>query len=315
MKILIISHRSDPDGVTPVILSKLVFDEVDYILTESSEVNNKVLDLINNTDLDIYNNIYITDLGLNEELNSIIDNNLKLKDKIRVFDHHLGNMHGNKYSFVKVVFEDEKGKKQCGTSLYYDYLCENYDNLYLKKDAVKTFVNHVREYDIWEWKETNNIDAKRLSDLFDFFGKDYFLEYYLKFLKENDKFYFNEQELFILEMINRQVTNFIEEKKKNVIPIKINCIRAGLVFSSLYRSELGNALAIHYEQEFDFIIIVNIERGISYRGIKNVDLNEIASMFGGKGHFSSSGSPLPNDIHEIIIKELFKDKVIIDNNI
>ena len=39
MKILLFSHKADNDGVTPVILSKLVFDEVDYILEEPSTID------------------------------------------------------------------------------------------------------------------------------------------------------------------------------------------------------------------------------------------------------------------------------------
>ena len=56
MKRLIISHIADPDGVTPIILSKLVFEEIDYILSENKDVNDNV-----KNNLDKYDFIYVVD--------------------------------------------------------------------------------------------------------------------------------------------------------------------------------------------------------------------------------------------------------------
>ena len=47
MKSLIISHKADPDGVTVIILAKLVFQDFDYILADIEEVDTYV---INNLD-------------------------------------------------------------------------------------------------------------------------------------------------------------------------------------------------------------------------------------------------------------------------
>lgn len=315
MKVFIISHISDPDGVTPVILSKLIFDDVDSLLVEAANVNDKVLQLINNHELDKYDLIYITDLGLNEQVCNLIDSDNNLKTKIKVFDHHVGNAFANKYSFTSVIDIDENGKKQSGTSLYYEYLLKTYDNDYLKKEAVSYFVNLVREYDVWEWVSTNNEDAKRLNNLFDLYGRKYFEEHYLSFLKDTDTFFFDDKELFLLEIEQRTIQTYIEDKKSKVIPISILGHRACIVFASKYRSELGNALAEYFKDIYDFVVIINIERSISYRGVKNIDLNDIAKVFGGKGHINSCGSPLPNDIKENIINFIFGDKVTTDNNL
>ena len=39
-------------------------------------------------------------------------------------------------------------------------------------------------------------------------------------------------------------------------------------------------------------------------------INEIASKYNGGGHFNASGSPIPIDLKEKIIKEIFKEAII-----
>ena len=65
MKDLLISHISDIDGVSPVILLKLTKVEFDYILKEPHEMDEFVEELLKE-DLNSYQNIYITDLALSE---------------------------------------------------------------------------------------------------------------------------------------------------------------------------------------------------------------------------------------------------------
>jgi oligoribonuclease NrnB/cAMP/cGMP phosphodiesterase (DHH superfamily) len=187
-------------------------------------------------------------------------------------------------------------------------------NELLKKEGLAYFVNLVREYDTWEWVKTDNQDAKKLAHLFDLYGRDYFIDRYLKFFQEHDDFFFEEKEQFLLEIEQRNIDNYIEDKKQYVIPITLLNQKAGLVFATKYRSELGNALARHFESIYDFIVIINIEHGISYRGIKDVDLNKVANVFGGKGHINSSGSPLPDNIQETMAKLIFGDKISIEHS-
>lgn len=314
MKVFLISHRSDPDGITPLILSKLIFDTVDSLLVEACSVNDETLNLINNNAFDTYDAVYITDLGLNKTLLDIINGNDNLKSKIKIFDHHAGNMIGNDYDFAKIVDVDDNDVKQSGTSLYYDFLLSSYNFEVLNKRGLKEFVNMVREYDTWEWVKTNNQDAKKLAHLFDLYGREYFAEHYINFFKENDDFYFDDKELFLLDIEQRNIDNYISEKKEDVIPVTLLGHKSGLVFATKYRSELGNALAKSFSDVYDFIVIINIEHGISYRGVKDVDLNQVANAFGGKGHTNSSGSPLPHNIQETLAKMIFKDKIEVSDS-
>ncbi|MDD2470019.1 MAG: hypothetical protein PHI22_03735 [Bacilli bacterium] len=313
MKVFIISHISDPDGVVPVILSRLVFDEVKSTLVNADDVNDILLKLINNNEFDKYDVVYITDLSPNKKMCELINNDSILKSKIKIFDHHIGNMFANQYSFATIIDTDEEGIKQSGTSLYYEHLLKTYDNKHLNKEAVRSFVDLVRSFDTWEWTKTNNLDAKKITNLFDIYGHEYFEEHYLKFLKENDTFYFDDKELFLLETEQIRIDTYVKEKKDKIIPVSLLDYNAGIVFSSKYRSELGDRLAKHFKDKYDFIVLIDLERSISYKGIKNVDLNQISQVFGGKGHINSSGSPLPIDLQEQIIKIIFGDKITINN--
>ena len=71
MKILLFSHKADNDGVTPVILSKLVFDEVDYILEEPSTIDESFKKEYENNTFEHYDFIYVTDLCISHELAKI----------------------------------------------------------------------------------------------------------------------------------------------------------------------------------------------------------------------------------------------------
>ena len=110
MKVFLISHIADIDGITPVILSKLVFKDFDYKLLEVSEVESFMNDALDNNLFDEYDKVFMTDLCVNEAVASRIDL-LPLKDKFQVLDHHIGNMELNKYSFIKVV-EEANGFKE-----------------------------------------------------------------------------------------------------------------------------------------------------------------------------------------------------------
>jgi oligoribonuclease NrnB/cAMP/cGMP phosphodiesterase (DHH superfamily) len=308
----LLSHKPDIDGVTPVILSKLTFEEVDYLLVETFETNPTIIQFIENGFFEKYDYIYITDLSVDKNVCEMISNNSILREKIKIFDHHKSHLFVNDYEFGTAVDIDVNGNKQSGTSLFYKYLLSNYKSNYIISKGVAEFVELVRQYDTWEWfNKYNNENAKRLTDLFEIFGYSYFIEYYYNHLKECNNFCFTDKELYLLEIEQARIDRYVVEKSQTIIPVKLLNYNAGLVFSENYRSELGNRLANMHKEQYDFIILVNLSRGVSYRGIKNINLGEIAGIFGGKGHVNSSSSPLPQNLKNEIIEKIFKDKVSI----
>lgn len=305
MKVFLISHIADADGITPVVLTDLVFDEYDYHLLEPSEVDDYMLECFDNNLFDNYDYIFVTDLCFTDKIASMIDN-MDLKNKIHVLDHHYSRLDLNKYGFIDVK-DEVNGKKESGTSLYYKYLLDNYPNELLSKNSVSKLVDLVRSGDTWEWKKTNNIDARNISTLLANYGNDRYIEKYSKFLRENDEFYFDDIDNTIIEIDNRRRKEYIENCIDKVIIKDIKGYKVGIIFAELYRSELGNALAEYYKDEIDFIMIINMNRSISFRGIKDeFNLGEIAHLLDGYGHKLAAGAPLPDGIKENAIEYVIR---------
>ena len=305
MKVFLISHIADVDGVTPVVLTDLTFDNYDYHLLEPDDVDSYMIECINNNKFDEYDLVLVTDLCFTETVAEII-NNTDLRNKVQVLDHHQTRLDLNKYDFVHVEV-DRNGKKVSGTSLYLEYLLNNYPNDLLKKESVAELVDLVRSGDTWEWKETNRIEARDLSTVHAYYGNDKYIEKYSKFLRENDKFYFDEIDKILIDLDRKRMKDYIEDCKSKVIFKNIKGYRVGIIFAELYRSELGNDLAEFYKDEVDVIMIINMNRSISFRGIRDdINLGEFASCLNGFGHFKAAGAKLPDGIKENTIEYVLK---------
>ena len=295
MKRLIISHIADPDGVTPIILSKLVFEEIDYILSENKDVNDNV-----KNNLDKYDFIYVVDLNISEELADFIEANYK--EKIMILDHHLSCNNMNKYSFIEVNAEG----KESGTSLYYKYLLNNYNNNLLNRESTKMLVEHVRTMDIYDFSKTSKEEAEKLEMIFKIYGKDRFIDKFYNVII-NDLELYSKEDLNLVELEKERIKRYIEEKE--FIEISLDNKRVGVVFAERYISELGNYLINKYDY-LDYIVLINIDKKISYRGNGKVDLSVIAKKFGGGGHVNAAGNCLPFGLKEKVIKEIFPDAII-----
>lgn len=295
MKRLIISHIADPDGVTPIILSKLVFEEIDYILSENKDVNDNV-----KNNLDKYDFIYVVDLNISEELADFIEANYK--EKIMILDHHLSCNNMNKYSFIEVNAEG----KESGTSLYYKYLLNNYNNNLLNRESTKMLVEHVRTMDIYDFSKTSKEEAEKLEMIFKIYGKDRFIDKFYNVII-NDLELYSKEDLNLVELEKERIKRYIEEKE--FMEISLDNKRVGVVFAERYISELGNYLINKYDY-LDYIVLINIDKKISYRGNGKVDLSVIAKKFGGGGHVNAAGNCLPSGLKEKVIKEIFPDAII-----
>lgn len=303
---LLLSHIADLDGVTPVILLNLVKENFDYELFEVGKLSEFILDKIDSNYFDKYEEIYITDLGITKECAEKIVNS-KYNGRFKIFDHHESHYYLNDYEFATVK-EEENGFKECGTTLFYNYLINKYDNNILKKDGVIYFVELVRENDTWQFTDFKD-DSMNLNALFSFYGRDIYIETYTKFLNENNKFYFTETELIILKSLNNEKQNYLESMKDNVLFRNINGYNIGIVFAERYRSELGHYIAEMYKDKIDFVAIINLTRHVSLRGIKdNKPVNKFAEIYGGGGHPLASAMPYPNDLKEKIIDYIFGEK-------
>lgn len=299
---LLLSHIADVDGITPIILLNLLDIDFEYELFDVNEVSKFIMDRIDTDYFLKFDEIIITDLAITKEVASkIIDS--KYKDRFLLLDHHESNMYLNDYSFATVI-EEINGFKECATTVLFKYLNDKYPNKVLLKNSVITFVELVRECDTWQFTDLKS-EATDLNNLFAFFGKDYFIDNYTTFLKNNNDFYFSKMELSVLKTLNQKRLEYLEFMEDKVIIKKIQNYNIGVVFAEQYRSELGHFLAEKYIDKVDFIAIINMNYHISLRGIKDIKLNEFALKYGGGGHPYASGMPVPKNIKKIIIDEIF----------
>jgi oligoribonuclease NrnB/cAMP/cGMP phosphodiesterase (DHH superfamily) len=166
-------------------------------------------------------------------------------------------------------------------------------------------VEVIREYDVWEWIEIDNILAKQLNDLLYILGRERFIEEFTEQLL-NGKFVINDKLNFLLELEQEKIDDYIDSKNKNLVVRNISEYKVGIVFAERYISELGNKL-MELHPELDFVAIVNTDKAISYRTNKsNIDLSEFAKIYGGGGHPQAAGSLISDEIKNKIIDLLFE---------
>ena len=302
---LLLSHIADMDGISPVILLKLLDLEFDYDLFEVGEVNDYLNNKLNDGSLDKYDEIYITDISVNKEVADKI-NNSKYKDKFKLFDHHHSAMFLNEYDFATVM-DTIDGIKVCGTTMFFNYLIDNYDNKVLTKNSVITYLELVRECDTWDFTELKE-EAMDLNTLLSFIGNEEFINNYTNFLTNNDEFYFTKEQMNIIRHLNEQKKEYLENVSKSVIIKNIRGYNVGVVFAESYRSELGHFIADKYYNDIDLVAVINLNRYVSLRTVKNnIDVSKFASYYGGGGHKEASGMPFKEKVKELIISEIFDE--------
>lgn len=299
-KYLLISHVADEDGITPVILSKLVFKNIDFVLTEPREVDKSYLDNVDNYDF-----VYITDLNVSPELALKINEDESLKCKTLIFDHHKSALELNKYDYITVIDESD-GRKESATSIFYEYLCSISDNDILHKNSTKGLVEQVRLIDTYDFKTEEDKKAHNLDLLFSILGRENYIDYFDNYIRVHDTFEYAKDEDFLIKLEKDKVDNYLKQKTDEMMRVNIDGHKAGVVFAERYRSQLGNYLVSLYD-DIDFAIIINVTKSVSYRGNGKIDLSVFASKYGGGGHANASGSGVPADLLKNITKLIFND--------
>ena len=311
MKVLIFTHKSDIDGMGGAVLAKLAFENVDYVLCETFELQNEIQKFYDNGKIYDYDFIYVTDLWLEEPMLFKVANDEKLKGKFLLFDHHESALKNNldKYDFINIKIEDEKGKC-CGTQLFYEYLKEN--KLITDSNDTAGFVELTRRYDTWEWKNIYNDEkAHELTLLFDAVGKDGYIKLMIdKLSLQSNEFKFNELEEMLINNKKEQVGLKLEEYYKKMLIKDVLGYKAGIIFIDYeHRNDLAEYIR-NKNTDVDLVIMPAFDYGtISYRRIKeNFKVREIAEYFGGRGHDYAASSPIYSEQKEAVLKALLKKR-------
>lgn len=298
MKVLLFTHKQDIDGIGCAVLAKEAFKDLEIVPCKTFEITDKVWDYLKNKSIYNFDMIFVTDLCIKEPLLGIIDNDEKLKDKIKVIDHHKSEIdEGNdKYDFVNIIVMQD-GIKESGTSLFYKYLVENN---YLKRNScLDTLVEWTRQYDVWDWEEKNNNDARCLHILFEVLGYDKYLEIADKFLKKGEVS-FDEEEITVInefeDKLKMDMENIISNMKTVSLDIDGSTYKIGYVRCLYkYRNDVNKFVKMNNVYDVDTVgmIMEDIDT-VSYRNVKDIDASVIAVYFGGKGHRSAASNPQNN---------------------
>lgn len=307
-KVIIFSHESDIDGLGCVILAKLAFNEVDYVLlpnTEKLEVTFR--NYLESHKLDEYGMIYITDLALYDPALTMVSKS-PIKDKVRVFDHHKAAIENNmnRYPFAKIIEDDENGKR-CGTDLFFEYLTDN--DLLASTNSLKEFVELTRLEDTWEWKKSGDLGEKAhdLAIFFNCIGVDAYITILSKKLLNNkDDFLLSDEEYSLVQ--NKK--NEYEKLMSDIISCAEyfqdeNGNKFGIVYANYeYRNELAEYIKNKKNPEaIKYFIVVAMDKGEfgqkSYRSIEEAfDVNVIAMNHGGGGHPGAASVNITKDQKE-----------------
>ena len=229
-KILIFSHLSDIDGMGGVVLAKLAFGDVDFVLCETFNLLDKIKEKIADQSIYEYDQIFITDMWLEDP--EVIWQDPKLKDKVLVFDHHessLAILENKTYDFITIRIKDELGRCS-GTSLFYQYLVNN--NLLQPHASINTFVELTRLYDTWEWVTVKNEPmARNLTTLFNAVGANVYIDLMFDKLDVRPNgFTFSDLELSLINNKNKQIKDKLQSYAKNIIYRNVLGLKAGIVF-------------------------------------------------------------------------------------
>ncbi|MGG1679105.1 DHH family phosphoesterase [Neobacillus sp. NRS-1170] len=296
----------DLDGLGCGVIAKIAFgDQADVSYCSYRILNQRVDGFISNREND-KEEMYITDLAVNIEVEKKLADRFKLGRHIQMIDHHVTAMHFNEYSWACVKAEYDTGKKTCATSLFYDFLVER--GKLERNKALEEFIDLVRQYDTWEWDENDNIKAKRLNDLFYIRNREQFEEEMLKRLTENkDTFDLTETENMLLDIEEQKINRYIQSKSRQMVQTFVDDYCVGIVHAEQYLSELGNALNNLYPY-FDMIALLNVGgKKMGFRTIHDeVNVAEFAQKYGGGGHPKASGADLTGEAFETFIVKVFE---------
>lgn len=305
MKVLLFTHEQDIDGLGCAVLADNSNIEYKLVLCKTFELDEKIKGELDKGETNSYDKIIVTDLCPKEETLETINNDGLLHKKFQVLDHHKTAEEFNRYDFVKVVSENDD-VKESGTSLFYQYLKDNY--LIAGSNVLDEFVELTRQYDTWDWYKNKNFLARKLHIIFETQGIDYYLAMVNRIVSTENSVLLNEEEENIVESFDQKLLSEINAMLDLMIVetlnIKDDTFRVGYIKALYkYRNDIADVIKNNNKNDIDAIgMIIEDRDSVSYRSIKDVDVSVIAEYFGGTGHKSASSHLKSNESFQSILK-------------
>lgn len=305
-KVLLVTHN-DLDGIGCEILGRLAFEDIEVVhVRNPNEATEHIRHLLSEGYYHDYDKIFITDISISDTLALSIEAlPYDEVNKFQLLDHHGTASNLNYFEWCHINAETLSGQfkgLQSGTNLFYEYLK---DKGFFTSEAftfaLPIFVEKIRRYDCWEWKNIyNDKEALDLNTLFWMIGREDFANMYINKFQCDKEFVtykgcwvgmISESERMLLSVEDNRKQSYISRKEKQMLIASLFNNKIGVVFAEQFISELGNDLsARHTDLKYIFIIDAGANK-VSLRTIHE-DINlgqDVAKAFGGGGHAKASG--------------------------
>lgn len=309
MEVLLFTHSQDIDGMGCAVLARKAFGDYTLVPTKTFEITKNVESYIKSKKIYDFDKIYVTDLCIKEPVLKFIDNDEILKNRLLVLDHHKTEIEegNNKYDFVNIIVQ-KNGRKESGTSLFYNYLIQN--NYLQRSNILDELVEWTRQYDVWDWESKNNINARNLHVLFEVLGYDAYLKIINDKVDKLNSIVFNNYEKEVIDKFNKEmekdILNILNDMKCVDLSIDGNIFKVGFVKCPYkYRNDMNKFIKKNNVYNIDAVgmIMTDIET-VSYRQVKDVDVSIISKYFGGKGHRGAGSNLQENEKFKMVINSI-----------
>lgn len=309
MKVLLFTHSQDIDGMGCAVLARKAFGDYTLVPTKTFEITKNVENYIKSKKIYDFDKVYVTDLCIKEPVLKFIDNDEILKNRLLVLDHHKTEIEegNNKYEFVNIIVQ-KNGRKESGTSLFYNYLIQN--NYLQRSNILDELVEWTRQYDVWDWESKNNINARNLHVLFEVLGYDAYLKIINDKVDKLNSIVFNNYEKEVIDKFNKEmekdILNILNDMKCVDLSIDGNIFKVGFVKCPYkYRNDMNKFIKKNNVYNIDAVgmIMTDIET-VSYRQVKDVDVSIISKYFGGKGHRGAGSNLQENEKFKMVINSI-----------
>lgn len=335
LKTILFTH-DDLDGAGCRIVYELAHIKMekgvnfDVINCSNNNIDEKVSEAINKPQyICDETEICFADIICSKEM---LESLVKKFSDIKIWDHHATNFPAQQVlpSAVIEPFNDQGVPYDSGTSLIYRYYSDiafskTGDAQYCspaftssKRDGhvLSKLVDTIRSYDIYEWKSTNNMDAKMLQTLFFMLGMEYFCKRYITRITENiipSENLFNPYDLEFIDaklQAEQRTIDFIT--KESIIECNIRGYNAAFLIYPVGAniSEVASQFLERYP-EYDLFASFTLARGgeFSFRTRReDLDVGAVfAKPIGGGGHPKASGAPVQPWIKEGLFNELLEN--------
>lgn len=295
--------HTDLDGVGCAVLSTLTMitnnTELFIHYVNYEEVNEAVMECLEQNQSDF---ILITDISVNAEVAEALDA-WSVDHALMLVDHHPNlpeALLSKKWARV-----DASGN-HCGTSLLYSIILADVGGI--DNQCLDSFVDAVRQYDLWQFDKTTRNLPRDLNMLRYMMSENGFIQL-MKTLIGNyphSTMFFPYTVRDILDAKYNEEERYCRDKALAAVEVIYNGHKGRAIHADSYISQVGHAILEMYN-DAEFAAIVKLP-SVSLRSRDNgIDVGlEIAKHFGGGGHPHAAGFTLKH-IPESMLTSIFEE--------